>query len=111
MYEILSFNRPKNLKYKFQVEILNKETNKIKKINFGSAGMNDYTIYNAEEGKAVADKHKKLYLARHKEREDWTKSGIETAGFWSRWVLWSRPTLEESIKYLIKKFKLIPTTS
>ena len=27
---------------------------------------------------------------------NWGKSGIFTAGFWSRWMLWNKPTLEES---------------
>lgn len=30
-------------------------------------------------------------------RENWTKSGIDTAGFWSRWVLWNKPTLAASV--------------
>jgi hypothetical protein len=38
--------------------------------------------------------------------EDWNKSGIDTAGFWSRWALWSKPSLEEAIKLIEKKFKI-----
>ena len=106
MYEVVCICKPINEKYKIQVDLLNKETNKIKSIKFGLAGMKDYIQYNKEEGKAVADKHKKLYLARHRKREDWTKSGIESKGFWSRHVLWSKGTLQESINHVIKKFNL-----
>jgi hypothetical protein len=34
------------------------------------------------------------YLRRHRAREDWSRAGACTAGFWSRWMLWgeSEPT-------------------
>lgn len=106
MYELLCISKPINKKYKFQADLYNTETKRTKSIKFGSNGMMDYILYNKEEGKKVADKHKRLYLARHKKREDWTKSGVDTAGWWSRWLLWSKPSLEESLNHLIKKFNL-----
>jgi len=106
MYKLLSIKKSPNEKYKLQVELYNTESKKIKRILFGSNGMMDYTLYNKEEGKQIADKHKKLYLTRHSKREDWTKSGIETRGFWSRWLLWSKRSLDESINYVLKKFNL-----
>lgn len=56
------------------------------KVNFGRQGYSDYT------------KHKdpvrmERYLTRHRRRENWTRSGAKTAGFWSRWILWSSPSL------------------
>jgi hypothetical protein len=30
--------------------------------------------------------------------ENWSKSRIETAGFWSRWLLWNKSTIKESYK-------------
>ena len=48
---------------------------------------------------------KKAYLARHKAREDWTKSGATTAGFYSRWITWNKPTLKETIYDINKRFK------
>lgn len=56
------------------------------KVHFGRQGYSDYT------------KHKdplrmKRYLTRHRSRENWTRSGAKTAGFWSRWILWSSPSL------------------
>jgi len=106
MYKLLSIKNSPNPKYKLQVELYNTETKKIKRIQFGANGMKDFILYNKEEGKIVANKHKKLYLTRHSKREDWTKSGIETKGFWSRWLLWSKETLDNSIKFILKKFNL-----
>lgn len=68
-------------------------------IHFGSSGYSDYTIHKDKE-------RKKRYLLRHKKRENWNKSGINTAGFWSRWILWNKQTINESIKDLQKKYKI-----
>ena len=106
MYELLSIVKPIHKKYKFEVTLYNTETKRTKSIKFGLNGSMDYTLYNKEEGKKVADKHKRLYLIRHNKREDWTKTGIDTAGFWSRWLLWNKPTLEESINHILKKYNL-----
>jgi hypothetical protein len=38
------------------------------------------------------------YLTRHRKRENWSKSGKFTAGFWSRWLLWSKPSFKEALK-------------
>ena len=37
--------------------------------------------------------------------EDWTKPGVKTARFWSRHILWAKPTIKESIDDMNKKFK------
>ena len=80
-------------------------TSSNKKIYFGQAGYNDYTIYYKNEGKDIADKKKKAYIARHsKMGEDWGKSGIDTAGFWSRFLLWNKPTIKESYNDIKKRF-------
>lgn len=68
-----------------------------KTIHFGSKGMSDYTINQDPE-------RKRLYIKRHKARENWSKSGILTAGFWSRWLLWNLPTLDQSIRDIEKRF-------
>jgi len=70
-----------------------------RKVSFGSAEYQDYTMHH--------DKDRMIrYLARHQKREDWTDP--YTAGFWSRWLLWSKPTMEEAIKETEKhlKFKI-----
>lgn len=71
----------------------------LKTIHFGSKGMSDYTI-----NKDPQRKH--LYIKRHKTRENWSRSGIKTAGFWSRWLLWNKPTIDESIKDIEKRFNV-----
>lgn len=106
MYKLLSIRKSPNKKYKLQVDLYNTETKRIKIIRFGANGMKDYTIYNREEGKQVADEHKERYIKRHQKREDWTKSGILTRGFWSKHLLWSQKTLKESINDTIKRFNL-----
>jgi len=79
---------------KFMVEIGGK------KIHFGATGYSDYTKHKDPE-------RKKRYEARHKKRENWNKSGLNTAGFWSKWILWNLPTLTDSIKDLEKRFGII----
>ena len=54
-----------------------------KKIHFGSPTHENYTIHND-------DKRKELYIARHRKREDWTKTGLNTAGFWAKHILWNK---------------------
>ena len=82
---------------KYLAEIHDKN---IEKIYFGAVGYEDFTTHKDID-------RKKRYINRHKKNEDWTKSGIKTAGFFSRWVLWNKPTLKESIDFLNKKYKNI----
>ena len=80
------------------------EDGKVKKTtNFGMKGSKGTFADGATEEK------KKAYLARHsKMGEDWTKSGLKTAGFLSRWVLWSDRS-NAKIKKNISKVTGIPT--
>jgi hypothetical protein len=82
---------------KYMVKI--NSSNKSKTIHFGAAGMSDYTKHKNPE-------RKQRYIIRHQKRENWTKSGIYTAGFWSRWLLWGEPTLKDSIRVIEHKFKV-----
>jgi hypothetical protein len=43
------------------------------------------------------------YLRRHRAHEDWTRAGVNTPGFWARWLLWSRPSKREAVKYIERK--------
>jgi len=73
-----------------------------KTIHFGAKGYLDYTQHGDIE-------RKRLYLLRHgapSSREDWTKSGISSPGFWSKHLLWNKPSLDESISDVEKKFKI-----
>jgi hypothetical protein len=67
-----------------------------KKIYFGQAGASDFTLHKDET-------RKQRYIKRHK-NEDWSKSGIDTAGFWSRWLLWNKPSIKESYEDIKKRF-------
>ena len=91
--------------------ILKKSTNKNKKlmamlpngnvVHFGASGYSDFTIHKDKE-------RMQRYIARHKGsgNQDWSKKGIDTAGFWSRWILWSKPSLKEAIEFTSKKFNI-----
>ena len=61
------------------------------KVNFGRKGYSDFTIHKDRE-------RMKRYLTRHRTRENWTKSGARTAGFWSRWLLWSEPSFQAALR-------------
>ena len=50
--------------------------------------------------------HKNMLDVTRSDKENWTKSGIYTAGFWSRWLLWSYPTLEGAKTTICKKLGL-----
>tara|TARA_R110000850_G_scaffold234095_5_gene359099 strand:- start:2438 stop:2728 length:291 start_codon:yes stop_codon:yes gene_type:complete len=78
---------------KFMVKVDNKT------IHFGQEGASDYT-------KNKDDDRKNKYIVRHTKRENWNKSGIKTAGFWSRWLLWNKKTLKGSIKDTEKRFDI-----
>ena len=63
-------------------------------VHFGAAGMSDFT-------KNKDPERKKAYLARHKANENWKDK--ESAGFWSRYLLWEKPSLREAAKALRSK--------
>ena len=61
-------------------------TNTGKRVYFGSSNHENYSSGHLDEER----KHR--YIVRHKKNEDWTKSGINTPGFWSYHYLWEFPT-------------------
>lgn len=75
-----------------------------KKVDFGARGMSDYTKHGDRE-------RMKLYVKRHggvmprgdrSTRERWNDP--TTPGFWSRWLLWSKPSLSGAKALIRKKF-------
>jgi hypothetical protein len=86
-----------------------KKSNKIEKkymvnidgkmIYFGAAGMSDFTIHKDP-------KRKERYIKRHQKRENWSIEGLKTAGFWSRWLLWNKPTISQSKKDISNRFNI-----
>lgn len=104
-FEFIKLVKLKNDAKKYKAVLLNKDTGREVNVKFGAAGMQDYTKYYKKQGKEVADMKKKAYIARHsKAGEDWTASGKDTAGFYAKHILWSEPTIESSLKKMLKRF-------
>jgi len=67
-----------------------------KKIKFGAIGYEDYTTHKDKE-------RMERYLLRHK-KEDWNNKNSK--GYWSRWLLWSEPSLTAAIRNTKKRFNI-----
>ena len=76
---------------KYQVTINDKV------IHFGATGYSDFTR-NKDEAR------KQSYIKRHEGNEDWTKSGLETPGFWAKHILWAEPSIEQSARKVRERF-------
>lgn len=107
MYILL---KPSNLeKKKYTAVVYNSETNKkIKTIQFGSKGMNDYLIYNKQDGLTIANQRKSLYYKRNFTRQNklWKTSPLSPATL-SKYLLWNKPTLNKSIDDYLSTFSQI----
>ena len=66
-------------------------------VEFGAKGYSDYTIHKDPKRKA-------LYITRHRLRENWKNP--KTAGFWSRWLLWEKPTIQQASREIKRRFGL-----
>lgn len=96
-----------------------------KMVDFGARGYSDYTLHKnpfrmrlyvgrhggkipkylkSEDNKRKI--HSKMMNVSRSTKEDWSKSGIMTAGFWSRWLLWSHPDLDKAKNIISNKFKI-----
>jgi hypothetical protein len=40
------------------------------------------------------------------DKEDWKLGGVDSAGFWSRWYLWSYPTFGGVRRFMKKKYSI-----
>lgn len=96
-------------------------------VHFGARGYSDYTKhkdplrmkrYVVRHGGVSASSNvpanvQRIMLKRTKSnRENWSPDGVNTAGFWSRWLLWSFPDIKEAAKYtqdkvLKGKYKIV----
>jgi hypothetical protein len=88
---------PKGNKKKYKVLVVNNDTQKRRTVRFGAQGYSDYTMHNDDERKSN-------YINRHKKREDWEDPF--TAGFWSRWLLWNKKTIEASKRDIKNNFSI-----
>lgn len=92
-------------------------------VDFGARGYSDYT-------KHKTPSRMRSYVLRHggripkriiterdpkriqtlmlgvnsSDREEWKITGIDSAGFWSRWYLWSYPDFDSVRKFISKRF-------
>lgn len=84
---------------RYVVTIVDQESGKAKTVHFGSPDHENYTIHKDHSRKVN-------YLKRHAPREDWTVQGIFSAGFWSRWMLWNKESIAESMADIEKRFPI-----
>ena len=57
-------------------------------IHFGDSEYEDYTTHGDV-------KRRRNYIIRHASNEDWADP--ETAGFWSRWLLWEKNNIADAV--------------
>lgn len=81
-------------KKKYKVVIKDRVDNTKKTVSFGASSYEHYIIHKNKD-------RKNKYILRHQKNEDW--NDIYSAGFWSRWLLWNKKTLQASIKYIEKE--------
>jgi hypothetical protein len=110
-----------NSKKKFRATLEDGRT-----VDFGASGYSDYTkhknpsrmrSYVLRHGgkvpkRIIAERdpkriHKMMLDVISSDKEDWKKSGIDGAGFWSRWYLWGHPTFEGAKKSISNKFGMV----
>lgn len=84
-------------KGKKMMAVFTYDDGKKKTVHFGQAGASDFT-------KNKDETRKSAYLARHQKRENW--NDYDTAGALSRWILWNKKSLSESISNYKSKFNL-----
>ena len=97
-------DKPK-YKYKATFEVDNKRIDrKIKHTYFGASGYKDFIQYSKELPKEEAEEKRLSYQARH--LRDLETKDPSRPGYLSYFLLWNKPTLEESIKNYKRMFKL-----
>jgi len=94
---IVKFYISTNPKKKLMAIFYDNNNKQVKTIHFGSAGASDMTQHRDPI-------RKQRYILRHQIRENW--DNYMTAGSLSRYILWNKPTLDESIIDYKKKFNL-----
>ena len=105
MKVIIQKTKKYNYKYKAIINYSGANGRPFNKIiYFGDRRYEDYTMHKNKQRKSN-------YIARHKSRENWNNKN--TAGFWSRRLLWYKPTLSESAKSIYQRFgiRIIFTTN
>lgn len=112
----VTITRSPNRSKKFRATFFDGTRQRVSSVDFGQAGASDYTIHK-EFNRMVR------YITRHSHPEDfigvrniervhstkerWGIDGIRTAGFWSRWLLWSKPSLRGAVRNIESKFRSV----
>jgi hypothetical protein len=89
--------KPSETKAKKYVATIEYPDGTVKRVSFGAKGYSDYTIHRDTE-------RRDRYDSRHNKNENWTLSGVNTAGFWAKWLLWNKPTIGGSAKDISSRF-------
>ena len=89
-YKFIRMSKSDKPKKKYYALFKRKDNDREKRVYFGSAGMSDFTKHKDVE-------RKKRYISRHQKRENWTNTGVLSAGWWSRFILWNKPTISGSL--------------
>ena len=114
----VKITRSPNPKKKFRATLEDGRT-----VDFGASGYSDYTkhknpsrmrsyvlrhggripksIIAERDPKKIQDK---MLSINGSDKENWKMSGIDGAGFWSRWYLWSFPTFQGVERFMSKRF-------
>lgn len=117
---IIARSQADDKKYKAVVQIYETKSAKWKNtgtINFGAKGYSDFTKHKDKERRmnylkrhgGIYPKNKSNnieYLPTRSTLEDWTKTGMKTAGFYSRYLLWNKTTLKASALDIEERFKV-----
>ena len=82
---------------KYQATFTYADRKQTKTVHFGASGYEDFT-------KHKDTKRKQRYIDRHRRKENWNDP--TTAGSLSRYILWNKPSLQESITSYKKRFNL-----
>lgn len=109
---------------KYRAQYYDKNQKK-KNVDFGGAGYSDYTIHKDPfrmrryvkrhggevQGRILKSESKKfvqnkMLTVDTSTKETWGIKGLGKAGFWSRWLLWSFPSLKGAARFMEKKFDI-----
>ena len=94
-----------------------------KTVDFGASGYSDYTkhknpsrmrSYVLRHGgnvpkSIIAERdpqkiHTRMLKVDTSDKEQWLLGGVATAGFWSRWYLWSQPNFGDVNRFMLQRF-------
>jgi hypothetical protein len=96
IFKFVKLEKATDNKHKWVMTLFNTKTNKMNNIKFGAKGYDDFTITKDE-------KRKRLYQIRH-QNDNLEKEN--SPGALSMFILWNKPTIEESLKDYLKYFNI-----